>query len=87
MTWSRFDKVVAGISCGQVLANLSDYLDDELPPGSRRQIEDHLRGCSECARFGGELRSTVRALRAHLTTSPGLPTSLRARLRDALKRG
>lgn len=83
---SRFDKVVAGITCGQVLASLSDYLDGELPPEARARIEDHLRGCSECARFGGEFQSTVQALKAHLTASARLPASVRARLRDALKR-
>lgn len=87
MSGRRMDKVVAGITCEQVLARLSDYLDGELPPEPRGRIEDHLRGCDECARFGGEFRSTVRALRAHLTTSAGLPAALRARLHDAVKRG
>jgi anti-sigma factor (TIGR02949 family) len=79
------DKIVAGISCEQVLAHLSDYLDGELPAEARARVEDHLRGCSECARFGGEFRSTVQALKAHLTVSARLPASLRGRLRDALK--
>jgi anti-sigma factor RsiW len=84
MTESRDEKVVAGISCGRVLGRLSDYLDGELEDAPRRQIEEHLRGCDGCARFGGEFASTVRALRAHLATPGGLPDGLRQRLRAAL---
>lgn len=86
MTTNREEKVVAGISCGQVLAKLSDYLDGDLDAAPRQQIEEHLRGCDGCARFGGEFRATVRALRAHLGSPGGLPASLRQRLRDAVDR-
>ena len=86
MTRRRMDKVVAGISCAQVLARLSDYLDGDLADDARARIEEHLRGCDECARFGGELRSTVRALRANLSEG-GLPAAVRERLRAALDGG
>lgn len=76
--------VIAGLSCGQVLAALSDYLDGDLPPAARAQVEDHLRGCERCARFGGELRATVRALRARLTAARPVPPAVLARLRLAL---
>lgn len=86
MTGGRLDKVVGGISCTQVLARLSDYLDDDVDPATRGQIEEHLRGCDECARFGGDFKATVRALRTHLASPAGLPSSVRARLRAAIKR-
>jgi anti-sigma factor RsiW len=86
MTGPRDEKVVAGISCGQVLARLSDYLDGELEAPARAQVEAHLAGCDGCARFGGELRSTVRALREHLGAPGGLPEALRRRLRAAVDR-
>jgi anti-sigma factor (TIGR02949 family) len=78
--------VVAGLSCGQVLDQLSDYLDRELAQERRRQLEDHLRGCDGCARFGGELAATVRELKAHLQAER-LPSGFRDRLREALDRG
>ena len=84
MTGMREEKVVGGISCSQVLAELSDYLDDDLPSAARAQVEDHLRGCEGCARFGGEFQGTVRALRAHLAIG-SLPPSLRARIRKAVE--
>lgn len=70
------ERIVGGLSCGQVLERLSDYLDDDLVREARAAVEMHLRGCDGCARFGGELRATVRALREHLrsatASSPGL---------------
>jgi len=81
------EQVVAGLSCGEVLELLSDYLDGDLAPERRTQVEDHLRGCEGCSRFGGEFRVTVRALRAHLAEPVPLPASARARLRQALDDG
>jgi len=86
MTSMHDEKVVAGLSCGQVLDVLSDYLDDDLSPDTRRQVEEHLKGCEGCARFGGEFGATVRALRAHLA-SGGLPDAVRDRLRKAMDGG
>lgn len=84
MSGSREEKVVAGLSCSEVLARLSDYLDGDLGEPARRQVEDHLRGCDGCTRFGGEFRTTVTALRVHLGGPGGLPDAVRQRLRRAL---
>lgn len=78
------EKLVAGLSCSAVLAVLSDYLDGDLAPRDRHQVEEHLRGCDGCARFGGEFKTVVHALRSHLLNPGGLPSSLRDRLRAAL---
>ena len=80
------EKVVGGLSCGQVLDRLSDYLDDDLDREARAAVEAHLRGCDGCARFGGELRGTIRALRRHLGVSLAVPPRVRERLREALAR-
>ncbi|HEY6100432.1 MAG TPA: anti-sigma factor [Anaeromyxobacter sp.] len=78
------EKVIAGLSCGDVLDRLSDYLDGDLPAPECGRIEEHLRGCDGCARFGGELRGVVEGLRTHLARSRTLPAGFRERLRKAL---
>ncbi len=86
MTKPESEKVVAGLSCGEVLDRLSDYLDGELSTEARAQLEEHVRGCDWCARFGGEFRDTVRALKVHLARADRLPAGFGRRLRDALDR-
>jgi anti-sigma factor RsiW len=43
---------------------LSDYLDGELTPAERRDVEGHLAGCAECAQTLAELRRVVEEARA-----------------------
>jgi anti-sigma factor RsiW len=75
---------VGGLWCGQVLDRLSDYLDGDLEAEVRARLEEHLRGCDGCARFGGEFRATVEALRTHLLCRGAMPARLHERLRLAL---
>lgn len=57
--------------CEELRQQLSDYLDDELSPQARLELEAHLSRCPECARFAQELAATVRALhRRRLTPLP-----------------
>ncbi|MFT3915595.1 MAG: anti-sigma factor [Anaeromyxobacteraceae bacterium] len=75
----------AGLTCEEVLALLSDYLDGELSPVDLGKVEAHLSACDGCTKFGGQFRATVGALRSHLRSAAGprLPDRIRARL-DAL---
>jgi len=79
------ERLVGGLRCGEVLERLSDYLDGDADAPTRARIEEHLRGCEGCARFGGELSATIRALRAHLLGSARAPASVQARLHAALR--
>lgn len=40
-------------------SRLSEYLDDELPPSTREELEQHLVVCDECRRTLAELREVV----------------------------
>ena len=80
------DRVVAGPSCRAVLTDLSAYVDGELPPGRVAQIEDHLRGCDWCERFGGEFSGLVRAFRQALHEAAPVDAAVVARLRARLDR-
>jgi len=78
--------VIAGLSCGDVLEGLSDYLDGTLPEATVGRVEEHLRGCRWCAQFGGEFTTVVQGLRESLGAEPvdeGVSVRLGGRL-DAL---
>jgi hypothetical protein len=51
------------MSCHDAREALSAFLDDELGPGERREVEAHLEGCAECRRELEGLRQTVALLR------------------------
>jgi anti-sigma factor RsiW len=54
----------AGIRCREVLAELSDYLDGDLPAARVAALQAHLSRCARCARFGGSVAGVLTALRA-----------------------
>ncbi len=57
------ERVIAGISCGEILARLADYLDGELDADTLAAVQKHVAECSECDRFGGAYAAVVGALR------------------------
>jgi anti-sigma factor RsiW len=69
-------------SCPRIIALLSDYLDGRLSADVRRDLEQHLGGCGECAAFVETFRSTVSLLQS--LTDDDLPEELRVRLKAFL---
>lgn len=53
---------VVQIDCRQILRELSDYLDADLPPQLRLQIERHLKECDHCTAVYDGMRNVVRLL-------------------------
>ena len=82
----RNERTVAGIRCGEVLAELSDFLDGQLAGERVRQIESHLRGCDVCERFGQRFSTVAQAVRRSLGPAPELEEPLARRLRQRLRR-
>lgn len=80
------ERLVAGVRCGEVLADLSEYLDEGLSRDRREQIEAHLRGCHYCERFGREFSAAVKALREQLGDAPPVDGDVASRLRARLRR-
>ena len=68
---------VGGLFCFEVLAQLSDYVDGELPAAGKAKIEAHLAGCDACTRFGGEFGAVVKALREKKPVEPSEASRLR----------
>ncbi|MBW2457952.1 MAG: zf-HC2 domain-containing protein [Deltaproteobacteria bacterium] len=74
------DREVGGIRCLHVLAHLAAYVDGEVDDGLRRKIDDHLRGCDWCERFGGAYAATVGEARRLLGAPPPLSKPVQDRL-------
>ena len=52
-----------GLKCIEVVELVSDYLDGELDPETRRRVEAHLALCPACQVYVEQVRETVRTLR------------------------
>ena len=78
------DREIGGLTCRDVLAHLSDYVDGELDSATIARVHEHLRGCDQCTRFGGQLGAVLTELRARLTTPVPLDAARAQRLRDRL---
>ncbi len=79
------DRLVAGLRCRDVLADLSDYIDGDLPPARVVAVQAHLAGCDTCAQFGGFIGEIVSALQAERDLAPRLGESEMAALRDRVQ--
>ncbi|HSP34629.1 MAG TPA: zf-HC2 domain-containing protein [Thermoanaerobaculia bacterium] len=73
------------MTCVEVLAVLSDFVDGQLDAGVRDRVVEHLRGCDWCETFGGRFSSIVVALRRDLHNAAPLSRELLARLRARLE--
>lgn len=78
------ERTVAGLTCSEVLADLSPYLDGELAPERRGNIEAHVSECQACAAFGQAFGSMVEAVRARLREPEPVPAEIADRLKTAL---
>ena len=76
------ERMVAGLHCGEVLADLSEHLDGRLSLDRAERIAAHLAGCAGCQRFSGEVTVAVRVMR-RLPDEP-LPPEVEERLIESL---
>ena len=76
MTTPSLDRIVAGVSCREVLAALGDLLDGEVAEPRRAQLLAHVDACDTCARFGTDVQGALAALRTHRLTPPPDPATL-----------
>ena len=80
----RTDRIVAGLHCGEVLAELTAFLDGGLPADRARRIQEHVKDCEDCERFGSEFSAAVFALR-EILSEPARDAEVEARLMDRLR--
>ncbi len=74
-------------SCKEIFAELSAYLDADLPPDACQEIDEHLSGCAPCVEFVNSLRRTVELCHGYEASSvPGpLTKGARSQLLAALQ--
>jgi anti-sigma factor RsiW len=81
---SSLDRIVAGVSCREVLAELSDWVDGDLSADRAAMLGRHVAGCDVCESFGGRFGAVVRRLKAAFRGSIEMPAvdvaALEARL-------
>lgn len=78
------ERHVAGLTCAEVMVDLSTYLDGDLTPARAAQLEAHVRECQACARFGAGFATLITRVRERLTTPDPVPTDVAHRLRVRL---
>jgi len=69
--------------CEHVLAELSNYLDDELSPSVRQQVEEHMLHCKSCTAVYDSTRKTLRIVTE--TGSFELSESVSSRIADNIR--
>jgi anti-sigma factor RsiW len=57
------ERVVAGLHCGEVVADLTEHLERRLSPEQAWRFDEHLHGCDDCRRLAEEVHAMVRVLR------------------------
>lgn len=82
---SKLDRSIAGITCREVLADLSSFVDGELAPERVERIQAHVAICNECEHFGGAIGELVRVLRTQMGEPPRLDDGVAHRLRERLR--
>lgn len=80
------EREVAGLTCGQVMAVLSDVVDGAIAPSLGAQVEAHVAGCGQCARFGQQFVALLTTMRRQLARPDEVPADVLARVRAALPR-
>jgi anti-sigma factor RsiW len=66
--------------CRELLAELFDYLDEELSPARCRALERHLDNCPCCGELADNLRKAIALCRAEGRRA--LPPAIRSRARQ-----
>jgi len=78
------------ISCNEVLAELSDYLDDDLTPEFRKALEAHLSHCRTCEVIYDSMHKSLRLVTESSSfelpegITQGVMAKIRAKLRSDL---
>ena len=71
------------LTCQEVVALLTDYLEEALADEERRRVEEHLATCDGCTAYLETLRETMRL--TGMLTEEQIPDEQRRRLLEAFR--
>jgi anti-sigma factor RsiW len=72
------------LNCRGVIRELSDYIDGELEPSVKQELERHLEDCEDCKMIVDQTQLTVELF---CDSKPvELPPTVKSRLHEALRR-
>ena len=72
------------MSCRKLLSEISNYLDGEIEPEARRELEEHLAKCPNCWVVFDTTRKTVQIYQG--CEPYPIPETLQTRLQQALRK-
>jgi anti-sigma factor RsiW len=74
------------LNCKGVIHELSNYIDGELEPAIKQELERHLAHCEDCAMVLDQTRKSIEILcdAEPIPLPDGLHSRLRAKLREKL---
>ena len=73
------------ISCRKLLSEISSYLDDDVEPAVRQELERHAAKCPDCWVVIDTTRKTIQIYRGCCEPYP-LPETLQQKLQQALQK-
>jgi len=71
------------LNCKGVIRELSNYIDGDLDPGLKTELERHLQHCEDCTMIVDQTRKSVEILCDSRPVE--LPSDVRSRLHAALR--
>jgi anti-sigma factor RsiW len=72
------------LNCQDVIQELSNFIDDDLDAALKQELESHLRNCEDCRLIVDQTKKTIEIF---CDSEPvELPSEVRTRLHDALRR-
>ena len=71
------------MNCKGVIRELSNYIDGDLDPGLKTELERHLQHCEDCTMIVDQTKKSIEILCDSRPVE--LPSDVRSRLHDALR--
>lgn len=61
------------LTCREVVALVTDYLEDALLPEMHAAVDEHVMGCPNCSAYYARMRNTIAMLRQLVQEEPTFP--------------